>query len=107
MPTFKKPFQALEQDEQDDMLVQTLIAQERDLFAFSVNAERFTELLKILPSDCSLAKKLKKQLPQTLERINEVEAIILSLEQQLPSKERIEKAKVRLKEKEKQALANN
>ena len=100
MPTFKKPFRVLSQEEQDDMIIQTLHAQERDLFMHTVNKERYEELVKTLPEGNELRVKLEKEVAVVASRIEEVEKIIEAIEKQLPSQEGIDSGISRIAERE-------
>ncbi len=42
-------YTVLTQDEQDDILIQFMQAQERDHFAHTINEARYTQMLKTLP----------------------------------------------------------
>lgn len=86
----------LTEDEQHEMLVQTLAAQERDHWMHSINAERFAAIL----ADPTLTPQFRKRIgdlhSQTRDRIHEVTQIIEKLRPQLPPEEKIRAVHARL-----------
>lgn len=86
----------LTEDEQHDMLVQTLAAQERDHWMHTINAERFAAIL----ADPSLTPHFRKRMgelhSQTRDRIQEVTQILEKLRAQLPPDEKIREVHLRL-----------
>ena len=88
-------YKTLTQDEMDDMLVNTLKAQERDLFAHETNKERCLSILKTAPAG-EFKDSIKKFVDDTESRISDVSAIITALTPQLPPQERIDASMLRL-----------
>lgn len=86
----------LTQDEQDDMIVQTLLAQERDHFAHTLNQERYAEILKSRPADDPFAVRVQQLHDETVSRLAEVNAIVDALTPQLPDAGRIVAAVARI-----------
>lgn len=85
----------LSQDEQDDMLVETLMNQERDHYSHTVNLERYTSLLAALP-DGAFKARIQNLRDETQSRLGEVNAIVEALTPQLPPPARITAAAQRL-----------
>lgn len=103
MPEFKvrgKPynFKVLSQEDQDEILVEFLEAQERDLFCHQINLERYQEMLETLEPGPWRDRILQLK-QETESRLEEVESIIEATLRQLPPPERLEAAKQRVKEK--------
>ncbi|KKL58015.1 hypothetical protein LCGC14_2229610, partial [marine sediment metagenome] len=86
----------VDSDEQDDMLAQTLLSQERDLYAHRVNLERYETILANGVAGESRAIMASLML-QTLDRIDDVTRIIEALTPQLPSQARLDAAIARIK----------
>lgn len=94
--------QAVDQDEHDDMLANTLLAQERDLAAHRLNLERFEAILGDMPPGPTRHHYMDLLL-QTLDRGDEVTRIIDGLTPQLPPQARLDDAVARIKQREAQA----
>jgi len=92
----------VDSDEQDDMLAQTLLSQERDLYAHRVNLERYETILANGVAGESRAIMASLML-QTLDRIDDVTRIIEALTPQLPSQARLDAAIARIKAREEAA----
>ena len=92
-------YRIIDQNEQDDIIVSFFLAQEQDRYTHALNLERFDRMLLTLPEG-DWRKKVQTLRDQTAERQNEVETIIAASETQLPAKERLDAAKLRLKAKE-------
>lgn len=93
-----RTYVTLEQDEMDDMLVGTLLAQERDHYLHTINIERYKSLLTLeltFPSS-SFRNQIEKSLNDSLVALAQVEAIIAALEPQLPPMDRLLAARNRL-----------
>ena len=95
-------FKLLSQQEQDEMLAVTLLAQERDLYAHLLNLDRFNEMLQTLPAG-EFRDRITQLRDETQSRIAEVSSIIEALEPQLPPPARLATAKARLEQREQQA----
>ncbi len=102
----KVPITVVDDDEQDDMLAQTLLGQERDLYAHRVNLERYESILANGITGESRANMAALML-QTLDRISDVTHIIQALTPQLPSKTRHDAAIVRIKAREEASRPGN
>lgn len=86
----------LTEDEQHDMLVATLAAQERDHWMHTVNAARFTAILADPGLTPHFRQRMKELLAQTQDRIQEVTQILDKLRPQLPPPAQITAAHQRL-----------
>lgn len=86
-------FQLLSQDEQDEIHAAFLASQERDLFCHQINADRYTEMLKVLPAG-TFRTRIEGLKQDTLSRIDEVTRIIDA--SVMPSVERLIAAKERV-----------
>ncbi len=97
-------YEILSQEEQDEIIVSYLHAQERDEFCHQLNMARFDAMLPSLP-----AGKFKERIAQlrndTQERLVEVTGIKTATLAQLPPKERVDAAKARIAAKEAAAKA--
>jgi hypothetical protein len=93
------PYNVLSQDEQDEIIVAFMQAQERDLFCHQLNLERYNRMLETL-ADGEFKSHITKLRDETAKRLAEVQAIIAATECQLPPQERIEAAKTRIASKE-------
>ena len=74
----------LSDEDQHDMIVQTLYAQERDLHAHILNQHRYTHMLKEL-SPGPFADRIAQLLEETTARIAEVQCILTHTRSQLPA----------------------
>jgi hypothetical protein len=88
-------YMVLTQDDQDEIMQQFLEAQERDLFCFRVNLERYDNIIKSSVS-AAFGKRITQLRAETLSRIEEVEAIISASDAQIPPAERLSAAKARV-----------
>ena len=92
-------YEILSQDEQDEIIVSFLLAQERDQFCHELNRTRYDAMLLTLPEG-----KWKEQITElraeTLSRLNEVNTIIEATKPQLPDAVRVNAAKDRIKARE-------
>jgi len=95
-------FILLTQEERDEMLAATLLAQERDLFAHRHNKGRFERILAN-GAKGEFRQRIQRLLAETNERISEVEQIIEALRPELPPIQRLRAAHARLKAKEEAA----
>lgn len=89
-------YQLLTQDEQDDMLAQTLLAQERDLFMHTVNRERYQAIIEDQQTPAEFLERVITLRNETDGRLAEVGAIVRALNLQLPPPERLEAARTRI-----------
>lgn len=93
-------FLVLTQDEQDEILVDYLRAQERDLFTHGINVERFEAILTTQIADADWEAKLIGLRDEGMSRIREVQGIIDATVPQLPSQARIDVALAAIKARE-------
>ena len=92
----ERTYKMLSQDERDEMLAQTLLAQERDAFMHGVNLERFDTIIADPLTPDYFREHVTSLRNETASRIAEVDATIRALEPQLPDATRLEAAKVRI-----------
>ena len=90
-------YRYLSLDEQDDMIVATMMAQERDLFIHELNLERFRTIAASALPPMPLRENVESQIPVLESRIIETRAIIAALEPQMPPPERAHAAWARLR----------
>jgi hypothetical protein len=95
-------FLLLSQEERDEMLAATLLAQERDLFMHRANKERFRRILAN-GARGEFRRRIEDLLSQTEERISEVTQIIEALKPELPPAQRLRAAHERIKAREEAA----
>ena len=95
-------YKVLTLEEQHDMLLNTLIAQERDHYMHCCNAERFRGMLDnaLQGQETEFAQRIQKLHDDTLLRRHEVETIMHELLKQMPSEEHTSRAIQRLRLKE-------
>jgi hypothetical protein len=86
----------LSQDEQDDIIVQFLGAQERDQFCHALNQTRYEAMGPALP-DGDFKTRVQNLLETTIKAKAEVESIIAETTKQLPDQARIDAAIARVK----------
>jgi len=91
-----QPFKVISADEQDDIVVGFMLAQERDVFCHDLNQTRYTALLTTLPAG-PFREKIQGLLDSTIARKAEVEAIIAETDKQLPSVGRMNASILRVK----------
>jgi hypothetical protein len=77
-------YRFLTRDEQDDMIVATMRAQELDLFTHRVNLERYRAIAASRLRDTQLRRNVEQEIPVLVARIEDVEAIIAAVEAQMP-----------------------
>ena len=97
-------------EEQHDMLVRTLIAQERDHYVHTMNQERYEFMLAEADAeqkDSPWYQQIAKLLSDTKDRKHEVSTIISALKKQLPNKDLVMRAagRIRLAELERKVRA--
>lgn len=92
-------YQCLTVEEQHEMLLNTLIAQEHDHYTHCINQERFETILADSSLDMfsDFAFRIQQLLADTIIRRREVELILRALWVQLPSQEDMRTAMERLK----------
>jgi hypothetical protein len=95
-------FLLLSQEERDEMLAATLLAQERDLFMHKANKERFGRILAN-GARGEFRKRIEDLYNQTEDRISEVTQIIEALKPELPPVARLKAAAERIKAREEAA----
>lgn len=93
-------YRTLDEDTRNEMLVQTLMAQESDLYMHTINLERFEALAKDESTPAELKERVTNEIPVLKSRIAEVEGIIKHLEPQLPDQKTIEQTALRIKARE-------
>ena len=86
----------LTQDEQDDIMVAFMLAQERDQFTHGVNRQRYEAMLLTLNAG-PFRDRINQLLSETNSRIVEVDAIVQHSFSQMPPSVRIAAAVARLK----------
>jgi DNA-directed RNA polymerase subunit F len=94
----KYQYQVLTQDEQDDIVVEFMKAQERDLFCHQINAERYEKMLRTLPAG-DWKTRVEKLHKDTKARMAEVSSIIEGTKPQMPLATRLAAATKRLSSK--------
>lgn len=85
----------LSDEEKDNIIVEFMESQERDLYCLELNEERYAKMLKTLPPG-KWKDRITQLHAETVERKTEVESIIAATAGQLPTAERIAAAKARL-----------
>ena len=96
------PYDVLSQDEQDDIVVAFMLAQERDQFCHQLNLTRYETMLITLP-DSKWKQRVGELRAETLVRLNEVSSIIAATKPQLPPTARLSAAVSRSKARETRA----
>lgn len=91
-------YKILSEEEQDDMIVLTLAAQERDHFSHSTNLERFNSMLSTMTPN-QWKDRIAQLKADTEQRLGEVTSIIEALTPQLPAKVKLDASVARLKAK--------
>lgn len=71
-------------EQQHDTVVEFYFAQEKDHFCHTINAERYAEMLKVLPAG-PFKDKIQKDLADTHGRLIEVETILDKTASQMPT----------------------
>jgi hypothetical protein len=95
-------FLLLSQEERDEMLAATLLAQERDLFMHKANKERFQRILAN-GARGEFRQRIQQLRDETDQRISEVTQIIEALKPELPPVARLRAAAERIKAREEAA----
>ena len=93
------PYQILDKDEQDDIIVSFILSQERDKFCHELNLARYGKIL-LSATEGEWKNKITQLRTDTSKRLNEVTSIIEASKTDMPSAERIVAALARLKAKE-------
>lgn len=88
-------YKTLTDNQQDEILVSTLAAQEVDLFSHETSITRYETMLKTLPEG-KFRIRIENLLKETKSRRDEVQAIIDATIPQLPSDQRVMSAVGRL-----------
>ncbi|GIV04038.1 MAG: hypothetical protein KatS3mg015_2868 [Fimbriimonadales bacterium] len=101
-PEGEYTYQALTQEEMDDIVVEFLKAQERDLFVHNLNRQRFDDMLQTLPPG-EFRQRIQQLKAETEQRISEVDTIIKSTAKQLPPQTRLQAAAQRIAAREQAA----
>lgn len=96
MTTQMPRFTALTLDDQDEILVAFMWAQERDLFLHTVNKQRFEGILADV-AEGPFRDRIAKLLADTQTRLAEVDAIIKNTLPQMPPVARTDAALARLR----------
>ena len=86
----------LTEEEQDDIIVTFMQAQERDAFCHQINMERYDSMLVELPDD-AFKKKIQGLMDETAGRLGEVTGIINATVKQMPDSVRIAASVARIK----------
>lgn len=92
-------YKCLSQEEQDEILVTFLKAQEMDLYCHQINLERYDAMLKALP-DGEFRSRIQQLRDETESRIAEVTSILEATVAQLPPPDRLQAAVARVTQKE-------
>ena len=97
-------FEILTEDEQDETIVNFMVAQERDLHSHNISIDRFDAIL-LLDISTEFRARIEGLWGETFSRIEEVQAIIDATVTlvQLPSQARIDAALARIKIREERA----
>lgn len=80
-----RTFKTLTEHEKEEMLVNTLKAQELDLYMHTINKERYEDMIEALPVENEFRKRLEAEVTVVDSRLVEVNTIITSLEKQIPA----------------------
>ena len=91
-------YKIMTQDEQDDIQVEFLASQERDLFCHMTSLTRYDAMLAELPTG-AFKTRIQQLRADTQSRILEVSSIIAAHEAQMPTAERITASSARISEK--------
>ena len=85
----------LGEDEQDDIVVSFMLAQERDKYCHELNIARYEAMLaKLGPGQWR--DRISKLRDESTQRLSEVNSIIEESKIQMPPKARIDAAKIRI-----------
>ena len=91
-------YRVLSQEEQDDIIVAYMLSQERDKYCHELNLARYNAMERSANGDWG--DRINKLKAETEVRLAEVNSVIAETEKQLPPRERLEAAIIRLKSKE-------
>jgi len=91
-------------EEKEDMLIQTLKAQEMDLYIHNLNKERYQDMLPNLPEG-PFKVRIEGEINTIDSRLVEVNAVITALDKQIPVGTDVAVVMARLKAKE-EAVSN-
>ena len=89
-------YDLISQEEQDNMLVQTLRSQQMDHYVHSLNAARYRSIIASA-ADGPWKGRITEMLAETESRIGEVESIVAALLPQMPPEGRKVAAVARIK----------
>ena len=78
-----RTYQALSVEDQEEILVNYLLAQERDHYCHTVNCERFQEMLKTMAADDPFRPRIEQLCAETISRLAEVDAILVQTDPQV------------------------
>lgn len=93
-------YKLLTDDDQDDILANTLLAQERDHFCHALNVQRYTELVKVLPEG-DYKQRITHLIGTEQAALANVEATLTETSKQLPADAtRVTAAATRMKARE-------
>lgn len=92
-------YEVLSQDDQDEVIVAFMLAQERDHYCHEINRERYGQILLTLSAG-KFHDRVSELLAETNERLVEVSAIIVATKSQMPPADRVSMSMERLKSKE-------
>ena len=95
-------YDVLSQEEQDEIVVSFMLAQERDQFCHNLNRTRYELMLTTL-AEGKWKQRVAELRAETLSRLGEVDSIIAATKPQLPDVARVAAAKARIKAKEARA----
>ena len=87
-------------EEKEDMLIQTLRAQEMDLYLHNLNKERYQDIVASLPADNAFRIRLESEILVIDSRLVEVNTTITALDKQIPARTDVVAVLARLKAKE-------
>lgn len=97
MPT---TYKLLSQEERDEIIANTLKAQERDIFTYQLNIDRYSALLEDENLDPEYKAKLETLLESENREKNRTESIYTATLAQAPTQAKLESAITRLESKE-------
>jgi hypothetical protein len=111
-----RKYSVLSQDEQDEIIVNTVLAQERDHFSHELNIQRYSDMLAAMPADrgnpavrdddpsLTPAQKFRRRMESLVASeqvaLEQVTLILDKTSAQLPSTANINAAKARIQAKE-------
>ena len=92
--------------EKEDMLIQTLRAQEMDLYIHNLNKVRYQDIVASLPKGNEFRANLEKEILVIDSRLEEVNATVAALDKQMPTNINVAVVMARLKAREEKAASN-